>query len=84
MSTTKPRSPARLRRDLQDIVEDLPRVLAQNLTAEERREYERAGRRARLRLFWLRPGGAQVRSFVEKYLQEAPPPARRTLRPGGR
>ena len=53
MSTTKPRPPAQLRRDLRALLADLPRVLAQDMSAEMRREHERAGRRARLRLRWL-------------------------------
>jgi hypothetical protein len=48
------RTPAHLRRDLQDILDDLPRVLAEpDLTAAEAREYRRIQRATRLRLFWL-------------------------------
>jgi hypothetical protein len=49
------RNHAELRRDLQDVLDDLPRVLAlPDLTAAEAREYCRIQRATRLRLFWLR------------------------------
>lgn len=44
------RTPAQLRSDLADILADLPRVLAQDMPAEERREYLAIQEQTTLRL----------------------------------